>query len=264
MSPLIGKPPEGGLHLTPPTEKEDQLPAANRFLISQLKTDPARRGVVMVSPSMDPLKVEEYLSHPQVVGIKSYCTYSGVTPPGQAELKTFLPEWMWQIAERHHAAVLVHCVRSQALQDENNIQTLLEMGSKYSNVQILLDHAGRGFHAPNTMEGIRRLKDLKNLWADTSCICEPEGLVAIVKTLGHKKLLFGLDFPLCFLRGRAITAGTGFIWLKNTNTNWGTCRPVLLGIESIRAVFQAIDILGLDLSQQRDIFYNNAQQFLHL
>ncbi|MDD4096871.1 MAG: hypothetical protein PHP22_11605, partial [Oscillospiraceae bacterium] len=47
MSPLIGKPPEGGLHLTPPTEKEDQLPAANRFLISQLKTDPARRGVVM-------------------------------------------------------------------------------------------------------------------------------------------------------------------------------------------------------------------------
>jgi glutamate-1-semialdehyde 2,1-aminomutase len=159
-------------------------------------------------------------------------------------------------------------VKGQALADAENQRLIREMCLKYPNARLILAHAARGFHAPNTVRGLHALRGLENVWFDLSAICEAEAIAAILREFGPRRLLWGSDFPVSELRGRAVTVGDGFVWLQWDTVNWDKvspeCRPMLVCLESLRALKRAADELGLNEEDLQDIFFDNAQRLLGL
>lgn len=255
----------GGLFFPFPTVGCD-IASANNYIIDQLRDEPLLKGLVLTTPGMQPEEMALFLDDPVVCGIKPYHIFSSETPTFESSVKGFLPEWQWETASSFGSVIMLHLVRKMAVADHGNLNDIREMCSRYPNIKLVLAHAGRSFHWPNA-EGIKKLRGLENVWFDTSAICEAESLMVILKEFGPQKLLWGSDFPVCMIKGRCVTAGDGFVWLDNGFCDWDKsafANPVVVGLESLRALRQACEETGLNSDDVSDIFYNNAVRLLKL
>ena len=100
-------------------------------------------------------------------------------------------------------------------------------------------------------------------------VTEAGGFEAIIETLGHDRLLWGSDYPVSHHRGRCVAIGDQFLWLYEETLDWKTVsheeiRPVLVGLESLRALKLACHRMRLSDTQVEDIFRNNARRMLNL
>ena len=250
---------DGGLFLGEP---RSSLDGANDFLVSQLRDAPRSRAAILIAPDYPQAKVLEYLRHDSVAGFKPYHTWSLEKPTFSSSIQGFLPEWVWELAAERRLAIILHLVRDKALDDPDNQREIREHCEKYPDAVLILAHAGRGFHAPNTVRGVSALRGLDNVYFDSSAICEPAALAAVLEEFGPRRLLWGSDFWISEMRGKAVTLGNGFIWLDERAIDWRTvsqdCRPIFVEIESLRAIRDAAKMVGLSREDVRDVFYANA------
>jgi len=258
---------QGGLFLATPSANCDPE-RVNAYLLAQLEAEPGSRGSILVTPDDTAAGLDPLLQHPQVMGFKPYHFFSHDKPTFQAPIPSYLPEWVRELADARGLTITLHMVKSLALADADNQRHIRSMCLKYPGAQLILAHAARGFHAPNTAKGLHALRGLENVWFDMSAICEPEALVAILRAFGPRRLLWGSDFPVSESRGRAVTAGDGFVWLQADTVNWDKvspeCHPILVELESLRALKGAADGLGLNDEDVQDIFCDNSWRLLGL
>jgi len=242
-----------------------RLDAANRFLLRELQKAPDSRGHLFIAPEYPVETVVRYLENPHVVGFKPYHTWSRKKPTWQAPMHAYLPEWAWELADERGLTITLHMVRDRAIADPVNQREIREMCTKYPNARLILAHGARCFHAPNAA-GLSALRGLTNVWFDTSAICEAAPLVAILKEFGTKRIMWGSDFPVCEIRGRSVTIGDGFAWVQFDTLDWKSSQvpanPVLVGLESLRALREAAGSFGLNRRDIEDVFCNNALRLL--
>ena len=258
----------GGLFMPVP-KKGCDVEALNSYLVDQLSRSSMSRGLLVVSPDSDREVMAHLLDNPHIVGFKPYHVFSQEQPTFQSTLGGFTPEWIWQLAHQHSLIIMLHLVRDRALADEDNQREIRSFCTQYPKARLVLAHVGRGFHGPNTARGVKALADLENVWYDSSAICEVLPLLAILRACGPRRLLFGSDFPACEQRGRCVTIGDSFSWVKPdrvdvSNPASPPCRTWPVGLESLRALGQVVDILGLNEDDLRDIFHRNAARLLEL
>ena len=141
----------GGLFLGLPMCNMDRM---NSFLADQLKDEPESRGLICISPEYPKEKTLEYLESPLVAGFKPYHIFSKEVPTFQSSISGFLPEWAWEMADDRGLVITLHIVKDLALADPENQREIRAMCRKYPNARLILAHAARGFHAPNTMKGL--------------------------------------------------------------------------------------------------------------
>ncbi len=261
---------EGGLLIPSPgcTRRPDRISAANASVIDWVAHDPKLRYLALVAPAMTARYYETLLNDAQFSGFKPYHVFSDHEPTFQAPLSTYLPEWTWAMAHARGLAITLHLVRDRALADPDNQREIRGCCEKYPRARLILAHAARGFHAPNTIRGLAALRELENVWFDASGVCEPEALVAILEAFGPRRLMWGSDFPVSEIRGRCVTVGDGFAWLQPDSVLWDKTgpqgHPTLVGLESLRALLTACDTFGLDASDRQDIFADNARRLFGL
>ena len=256
----------GGLFM-PNVSPACDITKANEFVFEQLKSNPQSRGLILVTPNSPKDKVEEWLSEPGIVGFKPYYMYSTETPVFESSIEGYAPDWMWRMADERGLIMTIHLVRKGALSDPGNQAFLRQQCTKHPRARIVLAHCARGFHAPNTLKGLKGISELKNVWFDTSALCESDSIVAVLKAFGAKKLLWGTDFCVSEVRGKAITIGDNFYWLTPDMLGWekiASCNPTLIGLESLRAVCEAANCLDLKESDINDIFHGNAVRLLKM
>jgi glutamate-1-semialdehyde 2,1-aminomutase len=243
-------------------EPRSSLDGANEFLVNQVAGEPGSRAGILISPGYAREKVSEFLGHSVVAGFKPYHTWSTERPTFSSSISGFLPEWAWELADARGLAIALHIVKDRALADPANQREIREHCERYPRAVLILAHAGRGFHAPHTARGVAALRGLDNVYFDSSAICESSSLAAVLEEFGPRRLLWGSDFWISEMRGKAVTLGNGFIWLDERAVDWRTvspdCRPVLVEIESLRALREAARIVGLDRDDIKDVFYANA------
>ena len=257
----------GGLFVPYPVKHCD-VDAGNEFVAAQVESAGLARGLMVVTPQSSREKVEECLGNPNIVGFKPYHVFAPVKQTFDAALEEYVPEWIWQVADAHGAIILLHLVRTGALSDPGNQRTILTFCAKYPNATLLLAHAGRGFHAPNTIRALPALKGLNNVYFDSAAICEPDALMAILKTFGPRRLMWGSDFPVSHQRGKCVTVGDAFSWICprriDVDPAAPVCHPTLVGLESMRALGLAAQLMDLSAEDLEDIFLNNALRLLRL
>ncbi len=258
--------PQEGLYFPFPVAHLD-CAAANEFLADCLRNRPGSRGLMMIRPQDDPAAVASQLERHRFAGFKVYHVFADRKETFQAEQGEFLPEWAWELADQQGLSIMMHLVLPRALSDVRNQTYIQEQCRRYPGARLILAHAARGFNAQHTIEGIASLRGLENVFFDTSAVCEPAGLEAILKTCGVSRLMYGSDFPVSELRGRCLSVGEGFFWLHDHNANWEGwqhAQPQLVGIESLLALQQACRTLCLQEQDIERIFSGNARQLLGL
>ncbi len=259
---ILGKLPSGGLLMPVPQVGEEGLAFANNFLEEQLRNEPGCRGLMLVSNRTKP----EEACGDWISGFKPYHMFSKHIPTFDSKIDDFVPEWVFAEADKRQLCITLHMVRDKALSDPENQRQIREKCLRYPGMKLILAHAARGFNSANTIKGIGSLEGLQNVWFDTSGICEPDAIKAILYEFGPEKVMWGSDFPVSHIRGKCVTAGDSFIWLgddtvksDNLKTSY---RPVMVGYESVKALKTAADDLGLNDQDVEDIFYNNAAKLL--
>ncbi len=260
-----------GLFFGMPERNVDTSPA-NDFELAEVRASAGSRVLLLARPSDAPSTLEELVrtSGGVVAGFKVYHVYASRDRTMDARVEEFLPEWMGEIANRHELAIMLHLVRDRALADPVNQSSIREFCIRFPHAKLILAHAARGFCAAHTQEGIASLRGLENVFFDTSAICEPLALQAILETFGTRRLFYGSDFPVSNLRGRAVSLGDRFFWLYAHNVDWGGDdnhvggKPTLVGIESLLALRQACRALHLRDADVERIFRTNALRELGL
>ena len=153
-----------------------------------------------------------------------------------------------------------------SLADIKNQEIIKKYCRKYPNIKLVLAHGGKGYNPYHILEGISSLKKIDNLWFDCSNVTEVGTIEVIIREMGHKRLLYGSDFPFFNLYEKCIAIGDGFCWLTNNEINrlikevdYSDPTPVLLGYENLQCMKLAALNLKLNDSKIEDVFYNNAK-----
>jgi len=255
----------GGLFFPLPAEDSD-IPKQNEYLSEQLDLAIGSKGLLLISPETQEDYILQALDDPRIVGLKPYHQYSTEKPTFESSIFGFMPEKQWALADQKQLIVTLHIVRAAALSDEGNLDTIRYVCEKYPGVKLILAHAARGFCSRNTVMSIHRLRGLDNIWFDSSGVCEVGALNAIINEFGSARLMWGSDLPLSEMRGKCVTIGDGFLWLNNTtiymDSNAPTCKPILVGLESLRALREACESNDLASGDLQDIFHDNAMRLI--
>lgn len=255
-----------GLYFPFPLKTLDRA-AANSFLAEELAAQPNSRGLMMIAPADDPDEVEQEVRARRWAGFKVYHVFAARPDTFHAPPAEYLPDWAWEIADRHGLWITLHMVLPHALSDPQNSDYIREQCLRFPNTRLVLAHAARGFNASHTADAIGTVRGLDNVFFDTSAICEPTAFEAILRATGTTRLMYGSDFPISDFCGKAVSVGDGFMWLYQHNVDWdswqhGRLWPV--GIESLLALQQAARTLGLADRDLERIFSTNARALLSL
>lgn len=229
----------------------------NRFIAEEVKKTPES---CCMSPYILPGDTEEKIAD-QVKrcdgrGLKVYGMGTGESNIAELELRQFIPEAAWVVAEKLQIPIILHVLKSRSMSDPENYAYLNRMTEKYPDAPLVLAHCARSFVSWTGIKVIRDLADHGNIWFDMSAICEPGPMMACILKNAAKRTMWGSDYPNNMYRGRAVTVGFGQNWLLDL----ADPNAVLLGEENLMAFYQAALLLNLDQTQIEDIFYGNAKR----
>ncbi len=226
-------------------------------------------GQMIIAPDMTAERIYQTVKDEGFVGLKCYHTMAkDCERTWAAPIESYLPEHQVAVAGELGLSITLHIVRDRALADPLNQAAIRRYCENYPDMRLILAHAGRGFNPWHTIEGIKNLRGLDNVFFDTSAVTEAGAFEAIIDVLGQERLLYGSDFPVSHSRGRCVAIGDSFHWIYADEIKLAEkhtkLRPVLVGLESLRALRLACWRMRLGAGQIEDIFYNNANQlFIH-
>lgn len=241
---------------------------ANEWVAQEVANDRECRGSFFIKPEDDPEWVRDEVRRCGLHGLKCYHTMSGHSPSWEAAIEDFLPERFIKVADEEGWVITLHMVKSRSVADPANIACIRRYCKTYPNMKLILAHSARGFQPAHNLEGLPQLTGLDNLYFDTSANCEPIAHQAIMRIVGHDKLMYGSDLPISHMRGRSLSAADSFVWLYEDMPVWGEKHaridPVLIGLEHLRSLKWACWSERLTDTQVEDIFWNNAAQLFNI
>jgi len=238
----------------------------NEWVAKEAAAQSGWRALALARPDDDPETVSARLSSGHFAGLKVYHLFAERTDSFNCEVEEFVPEWMWEVLHAHRGILMLHMVKDSAMADPANQAAVRRLCRKYPNCQLVLAHVARSFSHRHALDGLRCLRDLDNVWVDTSAVCESQSFVEAIEVLGPKRILFGSDFPISNFRGRSSTLGESFHWLYEDAEDPGkealNRQMTLVGLESLRAFREAAEASGLTAGDLQNIFHDNAQRAL--
>jgi glutamate-1-semialdehyde 2,1-aminomutase len=258
------KSPRNGLFFAVPA-RGINLDAANDFVYDAVGKHTESKKLLLIKPQNNPEEVEAKVLSQNWAGFKVYHCFAERPDTQNAYIGEYLPEWAWDIAHQHSLAIMLHQVRKRSLNDADNQKTITDMCRKYPNAKLILAHAARGFCGMDTVEGVYSITGLENVYFDTSAICEAAPLEAILRVFGSSRLLYGSDFGVSEVRGKAVSLGDGFHWIYEwSNQLWPLGQPILVGIESLLALHRACETTLQSGDDIENIFGRNARKMFVL
>lgn len=255
-----------GLHFPFPTSFPNDPVPCNEWISEQIKKDPLARGQFYVRPTDGPEWVRGEIKRLGLRGFKPFVGFVERPDKANAEIPEFFPEWIARLAHEEGWSITLHMQRPRSLADPSNQHWIRTYCERYPDMTLILDHCARGFNPHHVLEGLRRMQGLPNLYADTSVVCSPLGVMACLKLLGVRNVLYGSDFWCSHIRGTNLPVGDSFLWLEEDLPVWERIiyerKPVLVGLENLRAIKAACEILHLSDSEIEAIFWENARRVL--
>jgi len=241
--------------------------ASNDFTASQTSYDPDSAALMLVHPSMTAEYLDEQIEKHRFLGFKPYRAFSSTGDIDECRITDFLPEHQIEVAHRRGLLIMMHLAKRDAIADQDNIDDLLRLTSKYPNAKWILAHCGRSYFSWAIERAASYLRDLHNVWYDTSSVCESDAFDALFSGIDVNQVMYGSDdLPVGVLRGKYITFGYAWAYLCETNhsMNLSHCNPQMTftRYEQLRAMRRAVQKLFLSEKQCQDLFCNTAVRLI--
>ena len=107
------------------------------------------------------------------------------------------------------------------------------------------------------VETVDQLAGFDNVWFDMAAVCESPAMFRILQKTGTQRCMWGSDYPISNLAGKAISLGGAFYWINEKDINGfesGTSlQPWLIATENLMAVRQACIMAELGRKDIEDI-----------
>jgi hypothetical protein len=241
--------------------------AANAFLAQEVRRDPPSAGLLLVHPAMTADEVDEQLTRHALLGLKPYRFYSATGDADQCRITDFLPEHQVAVADRRGLIVMLHVSKRDAIGDPDNQRDMRDLAQRYPRVQWILAHCARSYSAWAIERAAAALRDLPNVWFDTSSVCESDAMDALYSGLGADRVMYGSDdVPVGVLRGKYIAFGYAWAYLSETNhsLHLAHCdgRMTFTRYEQLRAMRRAAGRLRMTRGQVEDLFCGTATRLI--
>lgn len=236
---------------------------SNEFVARETAGDPKSAALMLVHPGTTDDEAEATLDRHGLVGFKPYRFYSSTGDAVECRITDFLPERLIALADRRGLIVMMHLSKRDAIADADNQRDLLDLSQKYPRVRWILAHCARSYSCWAIERAAATLRQLPNVWYDTSSVCETDALDALFSTVGPERVMYGSDdVPVGVLRGKYIAFGYAWAYLSETNhsLNLSHCNPAMTftRYEQLRATRRAAKRLGLTAQQLAAHFHDTA------
>lgn len=257
-----------GLFFPFPTTFPNDPGPCNAWISEQIRKDPLSRGQFYVRPTDDPEWVRAEVKRLGLRGFKPFAGFTGRADITHAEIPEFVPEWIPRLAHEEGWSITLHQMRARSLADPSNQHWIRTYCRRYPNMVLILDHCARGFNPYHALEGLQSLQGLPNLYVDLSLPSSGLAPMVCIQRLGVRNVLYASDFYCSHIRGVTLPVGDSFLWLTEKSPVWDQVayggRPVLIGLENLRAIKAACVMLKLSDSEVEAIFWDNAVRVLGL
>lgn len=241
--------------------------ASNQFLAEQLADHPNSAGLMLVHPSMTADEVEAAIRRTGFLGLKPYRNYSVTGDIDECRITEFMPEHQIEVAQRLGLIIMMHISKRNAIADPDNIRDMVELSHKYPNVKWILAHNARSYSAWAIEKAAPYLRDLPNVWYDTSSVCESDSFDALYSGVGIERVMYGSDdVPVGVGRGKYIAWGFAWAYMSEAtqSTNLPHCdgRMTFVRYEQLRGMRRAAMRYGATPTQINDLFCGTAERLI--
>ena len=225
---------------------------------------PGIRHNRLVTPSCRLEDIERDLRHPQFIGLKPYRTYSVTGDIQQCRIHEFLTHEQMELANEHGWWVTMHLSRFDGCADHHNLDDLEEYTTRrYPNIRWLLAHCARSFTYRPISKAVDRLRDMPNIYYDTSAVTDPRPYVTLLTRENTSRILWGSDgVGAAFFHGNYAALGRSWQHFDadKAGLQFPHCdgRPILAVYEQLMSLKFAAEVAQLSQDQVQDIFWRNA------
>ncbi len=226
------------------------------------------------SYDMSPDYLEQEVKKGGFLGLKPYLSNCpSYIPADEIRIFDFITREQFEVANKNGWIVMLHIPRSKRLRDEVNIAQIMEIEEKYPNIKLIVAHIGRAYAKEDIGDAFTVLKNTKNLVFDfTANVCD-DAIKACIEAVGSKRLLFGSDLPIAFMRMYRIVENgvyynvvprglygdlTNVAHMKETDEKDVT----IMIYEQIRALKRVAADLKLSDSDIENIMFLNAKKLI--
>ena len=126
---------------------------ADDFLIRQLNKEPQCVGEIIVFPSQTPEDIEKRLVHPGIRGFKCYFSLGSGDRTYESSIGEYLPEDVWEVANKNKMCITLHMVKEKALADKDNLEYIKRMAKKYPDAVLIFLTAPSAQELKNRLVG---------------------------------------------------------------------------------------------------------------
>ena len=225
---------------------------------------PGVRHNRLVTPNCRLVDIERDLQHPQFIGLKPYRTYSVTGDIAQCRIHEFLPHEQMELANEQGWWITLHLSRFDGCADRHNLEDLEEYTTRrYPNIRWLLAHCARSFTYWPIREAVDRLRDLPNIFYDTSAVTDVRPYITLLMHEDTGRIFWGSDgVQAAYFHGNY--AALGRSWQHYDADAGGLqfphCdgRPILSIYEQLLSLKFAAEVAGLSREQIEGIFWKNA------
>ena len=213
-----------------------------------------------VAPSVTPEELDAAVRKYRFTGLKPYRVFAA--DPANCRITDFLPESLLEVAEEHRLIVTLHMARFHGIADPVNQDDLRQLTSKYPHVRWILAHCARAFNPATLEKSIFVLRDLPNIWYDTSAVCDARSHYLLLKYEKPERIMFGTDGIVAGgMHGKYVTWGRGWQFFAAGKLPHCVSDNTLVVYEQLIAQKQAADMAGLSHSDVENLFHGNAEKF---
>lgn len=235
----------------------------NVFMAGEIAKSRNHIGCTIITPDVTPEKLVNAIEKYHFTGLKPYRIMA--KDPANCRITDYFGEDLIEVADEYKLSVTMHMSRFDGIADPDNLADFKYFTSKYKNVRWILAHCARAFNPFTLEKNIFALRDMPNIFYDTSAVCDARSIYLLFKHEDFSRIMFGTDNIIAGgVHAKYITWGKG--WQYFTGMDVPHCRPdvTLVCYENLRATKQAADMAGITDKQLQDFFYGNAKNFFNL
>jgi predicted TIM-barrel fold metal-dependent hydrolase len=243
-----------------------------------LQTECERRGwyrLALVRPQWTAERVALELNHPGVLGVKVYYALIDNDPSTrdkhlEASIFDFLPHHQLELLDERRSWVTLHVPKADRLGHPANIAEIKEIRRKYPGIKLVIAHLGRCYTMPHALEAFLHFADDEGLYFDSSAVLNSDVHRLALETFGPKRVLYGSDNPVFYMRGRRLFSGRQYInhtdypfyFNRDRESPATEASYTLYMYEELLAIRRACEAIGLDRGDVGAIFSENARQLI--
>ena len=174
-----------------------------------------------------------------------------------------------KIADRYNLIVLLHVPGSDRLADPVVQQGVRNLAITYPNAQIVLAHCGRCYLPDQMKRAVKAIKDLNNVYLDTSMVMDQTSLEILLEQINTKRLVFATDFPIPIMRGRRVSVMDHWVDIvlegypkSEYRVQSNNIRATFMVYEIVLAILRAAERLKLSKEEIESIFHDNGIEII--